>query len=120
MKRDMRLIEDLLAAIEKKDNAQYSAIRVPGYPTVLINEHLRILLETRCIEGAAEVEGKGIFVTRMTMEGHELLYVLREGGIWNQIKSSVSAETLAAIPLDVIRKVGLKLVERSLLRQLGL
>jgi hypothetical protein len=56
----------------------------------------------------------------MSWAGHDFVAVLENDTVWSKIKASYSAAQLAALPLEVIKTVGVGLLETWAKQKAGL
>ena len=88
VERDMDLIRDLMLAIEKNPEMDYTrqfpishpALDIPGYSPEQVSYHAKLLLTNDY------VKGNWPFVSGLTMEGHDFLDNIRDPGVWKSAK----------------------------------
>ena len=101
MELDMDLLRSLLEYVEKNDPYAYSdAIKISNYSEKLITYHVGLLLDNDYIKGYKENYQLGTLymVERLTMNGHQLLELIRNDTIWKQIKKTFNKIGLVALP----------------------
>jgi hypothetical protein len=113
MRRDDDLIRDMM--LELEEDADWIVIWVPNQndPVEMAKYyHLRLLAD----EGFLEVTGRFQQSFRITNAGHDFLALMREAGLWGQIKAK--AKAAPGHSLRFLFEIGQSLV-REKLREIG-
>ena len=117
MKFEWDIARSLLQAIEDSPRSRgefdFSALNLEAEA---LNYHLRLLTQRRLIE-ATEVHALGdayptYMVRSMTLDGHELLEVMRNDTMWGNIRSTVKEKGLG-LTFDTIKAAGVWLISRA-------
>ena len=105
MRRDLELIRHLLLAIEAAPTAEL--LRPPvvlGYSRVIIDHHIRLLIEAKLAVAAAETRNpRGWLAVRLTWAGYEYLDAIRDPLVWRYTRRAAgkignwSFETIGAL-----------------------
>ncbi len=115
MKRDMELIRKILIEIHNKQSRKPEPLVIEGADENAVAQHVELLAEAKLIKAEHEDRlGKYLWnmhVSDMTWEGHDLFAVMSNDSVWKTLKSKFSAEQLATLPLQVLKTVGLSLLE---------
>jgi hypothetical protein len=106
MKRDMDLVRKIMLAIEASERPLDSTlVRISGYPSDSITEHMRLLNEAGLIEGisAYSVEHRLKWIElRLTWSGHDFLDAARNETLWNETLTEVHKQT-GTVPFEVLK-----------------
>jgi hypothetical protein len=124
MQNDVELTRRILIAIQERDTLRPAPVQVHDYEPVLTMRHVKRLLDDGMIEGrVSETMGSEaplVFVTDMTTAGHNLLAVLEDKQIWERLKTALSPEELAQMPLKALAKIAWELAEKKIRNKIGL
>lgn len=106
MKRDMDLVRKIMLAVEASERPLDSTlIRISGYTTETITEHMRLLNEAGLIEGisAYSVEHRLKWSElRLTWNGHDFIDAARNESVWTETVTEVRKKT-GAVPFEVLK-----------------
>lgn len=124
MRNDIELTRQILISIRERDNLKPAPVILHDYEPVLVMRHVKRLYDDEMIEGNV-VDGLGmeapmVFVTDMTTVGHSFLEALEDEQIWERLKTALSPEELAQVPLRTLAKIAWDLAEKKLRDKLGL
>lgn len=110
MKRNPDLIRHLLLALEEGPGAEL--LRLPSfaqYGRHQVDHHFRLLLEAGLVTaGYASTDGRRWIAVRLTWDGHEYLYKIRDPAVWRHTKNTVgkvgnwSLETMGAVAKAIL------------------
>ena len=124
MTRDMELIRRILLEINSRKDVEPREVVLDGVNRAKLLRHVEMLCRIQFVETQGNSDGIGeldqIFVTDMSWEGHDFLAILENEGVWNKIKGSISPSKLATMPLDVIKTVGVALLTKWAMGEVGL
>ena len=100
MKRDLRLMRDLLLALEKHNDfpVQPSELNMPGQDWQSLIEHLKILESGGLITGkyVGWKTGGTFLVQGITYAGHDYIETIRNDGIFNRALSFIKENSFPA------------------------
>ena len=127
MTRDMELIRRILLEIKSRKNAKPRQVSLDGIEQSTLLRHVEMLCRSGFVETQGDIhyssmigEPDMILVTDMSWAGHDFLAVLENEGVWNKLKSSISPANLASMPLDVMKTVGVGLLTKWAMGEVGL
>jgi predicted transcriptional regulator len=117
MKFEWDVARNLLQAIEDSPRSRgefdFSTLNLEAEA---LNYHLRLLMQRGLIEAtevhALEDSYPTCMVRSMTLDGHELLEVMRNDTMWGNIKSTVKEKGLG-LTFDTIKAAGVWLIHRA-------
>jgi hypothetical protein len=106
MKLDTELIRDLLIYFEetlpdKKRWVVASSIKLEGYTSHQIMSHIPLLLDCEYIKASSQSADNmtDYFISRLTMNGHQFLDLIRNDNLWKHIKTLLGKIGLEALPI---------------------
>lgn len=109
MKRDMGLIRKVLAEIQSKNDLKLRPIVIADEEPWRVARHTAMLIEAGLIEGeslfGSDAEYPVVYVSDLTMAGHDFASSLTNENVWGSMKKSFSASELATLPLKVVQGV---------------
>lgn len=122
--RDMELIRKIVLAIQAKRDARPEGIEIPDYDGAAVARHLEMMLEAGLIEGQA-VDGMDmpfpfVAVKDLSWSGHDFASALANENVWGSIKKAFSPSDIAAMPLGLLKDLGLSLLSQWAKSKLGL
>jgi hypothetical protein len=119
MKRDLDLIREILAHVERYEPASMSSIQGLGPADFSGTEpqnryHVRMLIDADFLKEAGRGTMDGtIYVHGLTMQGHDFLDAVREKSIWERTKARLSAA--GGWTLDLALEVAKEEVKRRIM-----
>ena len=123
MKNDIELTRAILVSIRERENLRPAPVILHDYEPVLVMRHVKRLYDDEMIEGRVSdgpgMEAPMVFVTDMTTAGHNFLGALEDKQIWERLKSALTPEELAQIPLKSLAKIAWELAEKKIREKLG-
>ena len=124
MQNDIELTRKILIAIREKDNLRPAPIQLHDFEPVLVMRHVKRLYDDEMIEGhvsqTLDCEAPMVLVTDMTTDGHTFLAGLEDQQIWERLKSALTVDELAQIPLKALAKIAWELAEKKIRAKVGL
>jgi Hypothetical protein (DUF2513) len=121
MKRNMELVRDILLSVQNRSTAtDYSPVDISGYERPVIRRHVELLIEAGLLDGSPSGGGGEPGIKDLTWQGHDFVGALQDKGVWHTIKTKLSPEQLATVPLAALKKIATDLLTRTLETQLGL
>ncbi len=121
MKMDMDLIRDLLIYFENTlkvggDFELASSIRIPEYTNEQIMYHIPLLIDGGYIEviNIGTMYERDFWIKRLTLDGHQLLELIKNDTFWNHVKDAFEKIGLETIPTVI------PIVAPRILNMLGL
>ena len=120
MKRDMDLVRKILLFIESKED-DHPIIEPPfeGYEKIIFLEHYHLLYEAGLIRAETVCSGSTpdrvikVIPFGLTWTGHDFADTIKNEGIWNKAKDSVSSK-LSGLPFDVLKAVLIGLCKEAI------
>lgn len=123
MKNDIELTRAILVSIRERENLRPAPVILHDYEPVLVMRHVKRLYDDEMIEGHVNdgvgMEAPMVFVTDMTTAGHNFLGALEDKQVWERLKSALSPEELAQVPLKTLAKIAWELAEKKIREKLG-
>lgn len=120
----MELVRAILLRVEAKQNFTNETITIDGYDPEIVARHVELLFDNKLLDGRKSKEitptVPAVLVFDLTWEGHEFVATLRDDNVWGKIKQKISPTVLATLPFDVLKTVGITMVTRLTMNQLGL
>lgn len=120
----MELVRAILLRVEAKQNFTNETITIDGYDPEIVARHVELLFDNKLLDGRKSKEVAptvpAVLVFDLTWEGHEFVATLRDDNVWGKIKQKISPTVLATLPFDVLKTVGITMVTRLTMNQLGL
>src|SRR4051794_8971403 len=115
MQRDMNLVRQILLDIEAREDTAPRPVQIAGVDPAIVMRHVEMLNEAGFLEAKILRSGRdfGIaqaVVSDLTWEGHDFLAALKDEGVWNKIKHSLSPAELAGMPLTALKALGVALL----------
>ena len=124
MKNDIELTRQILLSIRDRDDLRPAPVMLHDYEPVLVMRHVKRLYDDGMIEGLVRdgigMEAPMVFVTDMTTDGHNFLGALEDQQIWARLKSALSPEEMAQVPLRTLAKIAWELAEKKIRDKFGL
>jgi len=120
MKRDMELVRKLLLYVE--ENYTYKplnsdSVRMDGYSDEVIGYHVKIMADGGLIEtiDATSTDSRTYqcFIRGITWNGHEFLDLVRDEGVWSNVKAALKRVGSAA-SFEVAKNVAVAYVSGRL------
>jgi hypothetical protein len=120
MKRDMKLVREILLAIQARTGLEQSVLELEGHDKIVVARHVEMMFSAGLIEGAEFRSNPAqILVKDLSWDGHDFLAALENKDVWSKIKKSFSAAELAALPLIVLKDVGIDLLKDWAKKKIG-
>jgi Hypothetical protein (DUF2513) len=124
MTRDMELIRRIVFVIQAKKDARPESIQIPDYDGAMVARHLEMMVDAGLIEGQT-VDGTDmpfpiVAVKDLSWSGHDFASALANENVWGSIKKAFSPADIAAMPLGVLKDLGLSLLTQWAKGKLGL
>jgi Hypothetical protein (DUF2513) len=124
MTRDIELIRKIVVEIQSRKDAKYGGLEIPSYDGGTVAHHLELMMDAGLIE-AQKIDGNEmpyafVVVKDLTWAGHDFASALANENVWGKIKKTFSPSELAAMPLSVLKELGVALVAQWAKDQLGL
>ena len=114
MKRDFDLVRKLLIYFEEKSGAGVTEnLQVEGYDDSTVMYHLNLMYDARLLNCEAmcssTTPGRVIRVLPfdLTWEGHEFLSKVRNEGVWQRIKSTITTKG-GSLAFSVVNELATK------------
>jgi hypothetical protein len=109
MKRDMKLIREILLAIEASDSALGPGeFKIEGYTDDQINFHAALIVEAGLAHGQIPSQVQGVplhaYITRLTWDGCDFLDAARDESRWKKALSLVG-EKAGSVATDVLKEL---------------
>ena len=106
MKRDMDLVRLIFLEVEKHDAnlASYESIKIDGYSSSEIREHVILLEKAGLISDAHYTIDGSVWVQRITWDGYDYLDKVRDNTIWKKTKDAIKEKGLPLI-FDTIKTI---------------
>lgn len=125
MQRDMDLIRRIVLAVQAKGDLMPRKVEIDGPEPWVLARHVELLYDAGMLDGTktkhpVSGEPPTIFVRDLSGPGHDFAAALANDTVWGQIKQKVTPGELAAMPLKVIKDVGVAALQAWLLGRLGL
>jgi len=122
MTRDMELIRKVILEIQARKDAEFQPIEMEGYDHGTVIRHLELMSEAGLIVAhiSRGYDQTVIRVKDLTWAGHDFAAALANENVWGKIKKSFSPADLAAMPLGILKELGLGLLSQWAKGQLGL
>ncbi|WP_375579039.1 DUF2513 domain-containing protein [Marivirga tractuosa] len=115
MKRDLKLIKEILIKIESKEtlNAE-NIVEFNGYTESQITYHIMLLDQVGFIEtlNASDNDGFEFWPKYLTWNGQEFLATIRNDSAWNKFKGKLSGK-ISNIPFSALQIILQKLITES-------
>lgn len=121
MKLDYGLVREILLAMEAAPANTYPDLSLEDRDEAEVFEHVELLIEAGLIEGKAERGGMGearivgLYLERLTWDGHQFLANAKNEAIWRKATSLV-VEKGGSITLELLKE----LLKSLALQQFGL
>jgi hypothetical protein len=124
MTRDMELIRKIIIEIQSRKDAKYTSLEVPSCEPGTVARHLELMMDAGLIE-AQKIEGQDlpypfVAIKDLTWAGHDFASAIANENVWAKIKKTFSPSDLAAMPLAVMKDVGMALVSQWAKEKLSL
>ena len=111
------IIRNILLFIEKADEQIYTEdIHLVNHDLYMVQKHVHLMFLDGLIDVIdARVMGKPYryLITDITMEGHQLLAILRKPKLWLQVQKN-AGDLGISLTKDVIISIGRKLIKKLL------
>ncbi len=124
MTRDMELIRKILLQIQSRKDTSLESIELEGYDPRVVARHVEMLLKECYLEGKSIESGTDdsvyITVSDLSWSGHDFIAALENESVWTKLKQSLSPNELATLPLNIVKSVGLKVLEAYIMHKTGL
>lgn len=116
MKRDLKLVRDILIDVEANPpNQIIQDFRYDGVDSLIIAEHVRLLIDAGYLEGEVIRQfGTSQFayvVTGMTWQGHEFLANAKNDTVWKKVVADAEAKG-SSISMSVLDGLLTKAAEK--------
>ena len=122
MKRDINLLRSILLQVEHEGNPEeplIHSIAIEGYDQPLVNEHVKLLIESGYLEGELKYSTNNRIllaaVRGLTPKAYDLLDNIRNDGLWRRILEKV-ASTTGTASLPIIENFAYQVVSSALMR----
>jgi hypothetical protein len=114
MKRDLDLVRKLLIYFEEKPDPKVTEnLQIEGYDDLVVQYHLNLMYDARLLNCEAvcssTTPGRIIEVLPfdLTWEGHEFLSKVRNEGVWQRIKSTITTRG-GSLAFSVVNELATK------------
>lgn len=107
MKRDMKLIREILLAVEDYDGWGYQQVKVvPGYSEDEVAYHVRLMIEAKLLTGKASNSSQRptVYIGRMTWQGHDFLDAARNATLFNKVVDEAKNKGIG-LTLDLLKDI---------------
>jgi len=122
MTRDIELIRKILLQVQSRKDTSRRPVEIEGYDVGIVARHVEMLLNEEYLEGKVSRGGTNgfphIIVSDLSWSGHDLIATLNEN-VLAKLKQSMSPSELATLPLNIVKKVGLKVLEAYIMHKAG-
>ena len=117
MTRDMELIRKIFARIRSRDTLDLQPIDIPDADAAILAWHIELLHDAHLIEAQESNPLHSphpyFIVKDLTWDGHDFAAALENDTVWNTIMQKLSPKELAGLPLSVVKKLAIALLEQS-------
>ena len=122
MRLDPDLIKKILSVLEETDvddpNAYLDSLnKIEGYSEDQVIYHVRQLISGGYIDGevidSIGRQGSGLFIRRLSWEGHQFVENSRNDSLWKRSKEIVLSK-VGGVSIDVLAETLKRLVENAL------
>jgi len=124
MTRDMELIRKIVAEIRARDTTRPQTLDILDVDPAVLARHIELLHDAGLIEAIKSEPFNAPYPTIMVKDlswaGHDFAAAIENEGVWSKIKQAFSAKELSALPLSVVKTVGIGLLEQLAKAKLGL
>ncbi len=106
MQRDLKLIREILLAIEKKEDFSTVIFSDTDISEEITQYHSWLLIDAGLIEGIVEEDaggGKYCFLINLTWKGHEFLSSIREDTVFNKVNNTL--KPLGGFTMEILKEV---------------
>lgn len=122
MKRDMKLVRDLLLVVEDVGELithnKGLRIQLPGVSDNLVGYHLRLLADGGYLLWLSTGHNAVPSVQGLTWKGHDFLDAMRPKGIWERVVAATSK--VGSMTVDVALELGKELLRQQARAAAGL
>jgi hypothetical protein len=124
MTRDIELIRKILLQVQSRRDTSRRPVEIEGYDVVIVARHVEMLLNEEYLEGKM-ISHSGtngfphIAISDLSWSGHDLISTLGNDNVLAKLKQSLSPSELATLPLTIVKKVGLKVLEAYIMLKTG-
>lgn len=124
MTRDMELIRKILTKVQSRHDMKLRPVEIDGYEAWIVDRHVELLIREGYLEGHSKPssQDQSVFsvVADLTWAGHDFLAALENETVWAKMKQLLSPTDLASLPLSIMRKVSLGILETYIMHKVGL
>jgi hypothetical protein len=113
----------LLKVQERKDVLRRVVEPDEGVDKAIWTRHVELLLDAGFLDGSKTEFHSGlpaIHIKDMSFSGHDFIGVLKNDGVWKKLKGKFTVDQLAALPLTIIKEVGIGFLKEIAMQQAGL
>jgi len=110
MKRDLRLVKEVLVAVEESVSQIHStSLKIEGFSESQIFYHIHILINGGFLEGqnTSSKSGQRYSFLNLTWEGHEFLTAINNKSGWDAINKEVKRQG-TSLPFSVVKAIAVE------------
>jgi Hypothetical protein (DUF2513) len=117
MKRDMDLARKILLEVDSWNDLEPKTVKIDDADDLALNREIERLYDNGFLEGIAgnkSLQGqyKPIFVTDLSMKGHDFLDSIRDPDVWAKTKRE--AEAVGGFTLDLLKDLAKGLIKKKI------
>ncbi|MBL4757555.1 MAG: DUF2513 domain-containing protein [Rhizobiales bacterium] len=124
VQHDIDLVKTILKTLRDKEGLRPAPVFVAGHEPVFVARHVQRLHDAGLIEGRLTgtlgMEAPLVWATDLSMEGHNFLGALEVKEVWNKLKTALSADELASLPLTELKDICVELAGKWARKKLGI